>query len=54
MGNEVIKEHLFFNEDLYQLFCILRVANSFFTINYDGYIKLSRINNQSSLFQKKT
>ena len=51
MGNEIINELLFYNEDIYQLFCLLRVANSFFSINEGGYFKLSRIKNQTSLFQ---
>ena len=49
MGVELLNEHLFFNEDLLQLFCILRVANSFLFINDIGYLKLKKIKEVKSL-----
>ena len=49
MGVELINEHLFYNEDLLQLFCVLRVANSFLYIKDIGYSKLKRVKKMKSL-----
>ena len=50
IGNEILNENLFFNEDILQLFSILRVANSFLYINDIGYAKLDRIKKTKTLF----
>lgn len=49
IGNDILKIKLYMNEDLIQLFSILRVANSLLFINYIGYLKLENMN-YTSLF----
>lgn len=51
MGNDLLKIDLYINEDLIQLFSILRVANSLLFINYIGYLKLNRM--RPSLFSNR-
>ena len=53
MGEEILNENLFFNEDLLQLFSVLRVANSFLYINDIGYAKLDKIKKGKSLFESR-
>lgn len=49
IGDDVLKIKLFFNEDLLQLFCLLRVSNSFLFIEHTGYIHFNREENKLSL-----
>ena len=51
MGNDILKENLNFNENLYQFFCVLRVADSMLFIKNYGYAKLSRINKNQTLLE---
>mgnify|MGYP002625514497 CR=1 FL=1 len=49
IGDDLLKTKLYMNEDLLQLFSVLRVANSLLFINYIGYLKLEGMN-YTSLF----
>lgn len=40
IGDEILKENLYIHEDLLQLFCLLRVANSLMYLDNVGYAKL--------------
>lgn len=51
IGNDLLKIELYMNEDLIQLFCILRVANSLLFINHIGYLKLN--GKRPSLFSSR-
>ena len=48
MGEEALNQNLYMHEDALQLFCLLRVANSFYYLNVIGYAKL-KIKNTKSL-----
>ena len=57
IGDETLKENLYMHEDLIQLFCLLRVANSLLYINNIGYTKFKfgngislQDNSRNSLF----
>jgi len=47
IGDDLLKIKLYMNEDLLQLFSVLRVANSLLFINCIGYLKLEVINSTS-------
>ena len=47
IGDETLKINLYMNEDLIQLFSVLRVSNSLLFINNIGYVKLEENNNES-------
>lgn len=49
IGDDFLKIKLYMNEDILQLFSVLRVANSLLFINYIGYLKLEDMN-YTSLF----
>ena len=49
IGEDFLKIKLYMNEDILQLFSVLRVANSLLFINYIGYLKLEDTN-YTSLF----
>ena len=49
MGDDLLQTKLYMNEDILQLFSLLRVANSLLFINYIGYLKLEGMN-YTSLF----
>lgn len=51
IGDDILKEKLYFNEDLLQLFSVLRVANSLLFIDYIGYAKIERVDNKKSLLR---
>ena len=50
MGDEILNEKLYYNEDMIQLFCIFRNASSFLFFDDIGYAKLPRKNNVTSLY----
>jgi len=47
IGDDLLKIKLYMNEDLLQLFSVLRVANSLLFINCIGYLKLEGLNSTS-------
>ena len=47
IGDDTLKINLYMNEDLIQLFSVLRVANSLLFINNIGYVKIEENNNKS-------
>ena len=49
IGDDLLRTKLYMNEDLLQLFSVLRVANSLLFINCVGYMKLEELN-YTSLF----
>ena len=49
IGDDVLKEKLYYNEDLLQLFSLLRVSNSFLFIEHIGYVRFNRDENKLSL-----
>ena len=51
IGDDVLKEKLYYNEDLLQLFSLLRVSNSFLFIEHIGYVKFNRDENKLSLIK---
>ena len=45
-GDDILKQNLYINEDIIQLFSLLRVTHSLLFINHIGYIKFNRDENK--------
>ena len=51
IGDDVLKEKLYYNENFLQIFSLLRVSNSLLFIEHTGYVRFIRDENKISLMK---